>query len=371
MASNTTPPIIIPVIIDSSQIEKGMSDINRQLRKGIQPLRSGSDGNGIGSRGGNGSFGSGGGEAIAGVALGAAARGKRTQDTYDNSVHKSITKTTLERRAQIAAHIAAAAHQQVVSAAERMTPLLPGMSNPYRQPSSGKTPGATLPFAPDEAMEKFILANRFRQTNAKAMIDDIVNQNAQNAVVPRSMDSLPSRQGRGRNPGFQRALKGNTAPGKYAKAATSVLAQMSRIPGVATIANAGPVGLGIAAAGAGITAPGMITDMTANMDLNSFRNQSSDNYNTAAQMRRDAYGKQTAGPIDNFLVGMGAGNGVSKGLAVVDKISDSLMRGAGNIFANYNPFVWANGKALGLLDEMIYGESSDAKKLDSAKRAQS
>lgn len=368
MASNTTPPIIIPVIIDSSQIEKGMTEINRQLRKGIQPLRSGSDGNGIGSVGGNGSFGSGGGEAIAGVALGAAARGKRSQDTYDNSVHKTVTRNTLERRAQMAAQAAAAAHQQVVSAAERMTPLLPGMSNPYRQPSSGKTPGATLPFAPDEAMEKFILANRFRQTNAKAMIDDIVNQNAQNAVVPRVMDSLPTSR---RNAGFQRALRSSSAPGKYAKAATSLLGQASRIPGIATIANAGPVGLGIAAAGAGIVAPGMITDMTANMDLNSFRNQDSASYNTAAQMRRDAYSKQTAGPIDNFLVGMGAGNGVSKGLAIVDKISDSLMRGAGDIFANYNPFVWANGKALGLLDEMIYGESSDAKKLDSAKRAQS
>jgi hypothetical protein len=367
MASNTTPPIIIPVILDSSQIEKGMSEINRELRKGIQPINRGGGGNGIGTGGGAGSFGSGGGEAIAGVALGAAARGKRTQDTYDNSVHKSTIKNTLERKMQMAAQYAAQAQRQVVTTAERLTPLLPGMS-PYRQPNAGATPGATLPFAPDEAMERFILANRFREASAKATIDDIVNQNAINgAATPRVMDALPSRNNRA----FQKQVKANAMPGKYQKAATTMLSQASKIPGLATIANAGPVGLGIAAAGAGLVGPGMITDMTANIDLNAFRNQDSASYNTAATMRREAYSRQTAGPIDNFLVGMGAGNGVSKGLEVVDKISDSLMRGAGNIFANYNPFVWANGKALGLLDSMIYGEAEDAKRLDAAKRAQS
>ena len=73
--ANKTPPLVIPVVIDSTGVNKGISDINSRLRTGV---RGGSAGGGSTPGVGGGSFGGGGGaaEAILGgaVAGGIAAR---------------------------------------------------------------------------------------------------------------------------------------------------------------------------------------------------------------------------------------------------------------------------------------------------------
>ncbi len=73
--ANKTPPLVIPVVIDSTGVNKGISDINSRLRTGV---RGGGAGGGSTPGVGGGSFGGGGGaaEAILGgaVAGGIAAR---------------------------------------------------------------------------------------------------------------------------------------------------------------------------------------------------------------------------------------------------------------------------------------------------------
>jgi hypothetical protein len=61
--SNKTPPLVIPVVIDSTGVDRGLSNVNNRLRRGVS-------GTGAGG-GGGGGFGSGG--ALAAAALGAGA----------------------------------------------------------------------------------------------------------------------------------------------------------------------------------------------------------------------------------------------------------------------------------------------------------
>jgi len=372
MASNTTPPIIIPVILDSTQIEKGMTEINRQLRKGILPIGRGGGGggsNGIGTGGGgNANFGSGGNEAIAGVALGAIARGKRSQDTIDNRVYNTTAQEMLQGKAT------EMRNRRSKRAAEPVIVNNYAAAPPENKFAFFSTKKGTFdydPFGESKAakrQERLERNTRNQQeasqrmgADRSAVLQDLVAQNARNKVVPRL---------RGANgmTGAVTPVTGGFGLNKLGAAITSVTAGMAGVPGLSTLARAGPGGMAAGAALAGIVGGGMVTNATANLNLDSFRNQSSDTYNTAARMRRDAYSKQTAGPVDNFLVGMGVDNPLGKGMAILDKASDAVMRGIGGLVGNS---VGAKGfnYTMSLLNELVTGEPTFSRQLDNAKRA--
>ena len=373
MASNTTPPIIIPVILDSTQIEKGMTEINRQLRKGILPVGRGGGGggaNGIGTGGGgNANFGSGGGEAIAGVALGAIARGKRSQDTIDNRVYNTTAQEIFQSKAieQRTRRMKRAGEPTIVNNYAAAAPD----SKPFAFFNPSAQTFQYDPFGEAKAMKR--QARLERDTNNQqeaaqrmgadrsAILQDMVAQNARNKVTPRMKGA------NGMSPGVA-PVTGRFGLNKLGSALTGVTAQLAGVPGLSTLARAGPGGMAAGAALAGIVGGGMVTNATANLNLDSFRNQSSDTYNTAAQMRRDAYSKQTAGPIDNFLVGMGVDNPLGKGMAILDKASDSVMRGLGSMVGNS---LGAKGfnYTMSLLNELVTGEPTFSRQLDNAKRA--
>lgn len=373
MASNTTPPIIIPVILDSTQIEKGMTEINRQLRKGILPIGRGGGGggeNGIGTGGrGNGNFGSGGGEAIAGVALGAIARGKRSQDTTDaRQYHTTTSQVLSEKQNEMAQRrIRRASQPTIVNNYAAVAPDFNKFAflNPLAKTFEFDAFGEAKAMKRQKRLER---ETRNQQEGAQrmgadrsALLQDMVAQNALNKVTPRMKGAD------GKSPGIA-PVKGNFGFNKLGAALTGVTAQMAGVPGLSTLARAGPGGMAAGAALSGIVGGGMVTNATANIDLNSFRNQDSASYNTAAQMRRDAYSKQTAGPIDNFLVGMGVDNPLGKGMAILDKASDSLMRGLGSMVGNSFGAKGFNF-TMSLLDELVNGEPTLSRQLDNAKRA--
>lgn len=62
--SNKTPPLVIPVVIDSSGVSQGLNNVNNRLRNGIA--------GGVPGTGGAGGFGSGGAGSVAASAIGAA-----------------------------------------------------------------------------------------------------------------------------------------------------------------------------------------------------------------------------------------------------------------------------------------------------------
>jgi hypothetical protein len=68
--SNKTPPLVIPVVIDSTGVDRGLSNVNNRLRRGVS-------GTGAGG-GGGGGFGSGGALAAAALGAGAAAAVSRS-----------------------------------------------------------------------------------------------------------------------------------------------------------------------------------------------------------------------------------------------------------------------------------------------------
>lgn len=373
MASNTTPPIIIPVILDSTQIEKGMTEINRQLRKGILPVGRGGGGggaNGIGTGGGgNGDFGSGGGEAIAGVALGAIARGKRSQDTNDmRQYHTTAAQVLAEKQGEIVQRrIRRSSQPTIVNNYAAVAPDSKPFAfyNPAAQTFQYDPFGETKALKRQQRLER---NTRNQQEGAQrmgadrsAILQDMVAENARNKVIPRI------RGENGMTPGIA-PVTGKFGLNKFGAALTGVTAQMAGVPGLSTLARAGPGGIAAGAALAGVVGGGMVTNATANLNLDSFRNQSSDSYNTAAQMRRDAYKKQTAGPIDNFLVGMGVDNPFGKGMAILDRASDSVMRGLGNMIGN-SPGAKIFNHTMSLFNELATGEPTFSRQLDNAKRA--
>jgi hypothetical protein len=92
--ANKTPPLVIPVVIDSTGVNKGISDINSRLRTGV---RGGGAGGGSTPGVGGGSFGGGGGaaEAILGGAVAGGVAARTGGGGASNSAVKVQGRTTL------------------------------------------------------------------------------------------------------------------------------------------------------------------------------------------------------------------------------------------------------------------------------------
>jgi hypothetical protein len=83
--ANKTPPLVIPVVIDSTGVDKGLSNVGSRLRRGVS-------GTGAGGGAGGGGFGTGGALAAAALGAGVAAAAGRRKDI------KQEVKGILERQ---------------------------------------------------------------------------------------------------------------------------------------------------------------------------------------------------------------------------------------------------------------------------------